>query len=483
MSRKVLGIDIRKLSVSAVLVKTSLRENRIDGYAYIPIHESEENENGIKTALEALTREIDIGGCDCVVSISADHFSYRSLKVPFKDSKKIRMVLPFELEPTVPYPVDNLALDFIRLETTAQSDNTDVIAVAVQKSQLRPYIETLSEIKIDPEIITVSGLPAVLFLANQADRGEDQIFLDIDKNNGTLFITVGGEIRMIRSFPIPAEAQIRARSLCAVIRHTLAACDELSLSAFQPLDIMVTGGGLDGLNIESDISKVLDLPVKWLNLVDRLNLPIDSESSTPWNSAVMDNALALALTEIEGIVGLNFHKGQFAAKKFLLKYKSHLTKTGILAAAVLALLFFNVITKSYTLNQKVKRIDNQLTDIFKATFPEVKRIQDPFKQMQVNVQEAKKSALFQTETGSQIRCIDILNSISKSIPKSIVVDITRMVISPDDVLISGNTDTFNSVDDIKSRLEQIDYFKKVTISTANIDRSGKEVRFQLKVEL
>ena len=88
MSRKVLGIDIKKLSVSAVLVKTSLRENRIDGYAYVPIQESEATEYGIKAALEAISREIDIGGCDCVVSISADHFSYRSLKVPFKDSKK-----------------------------------------------------------------------------------------------------------------------------------------------------------------------------------------------------------------------------------------------------------------------------------------------------------------------------------------------------------------------------------------------------------
>jgi hypothetical protein len=39
------------------------------------------------------------------------------------------------------------------------------------------------------------------------------------------------------------------------------------------------------------------------------------------------------------------------------------------------------------------------------------------------------------------------------------------------------------VDDIKNRLEQIEYFKKVTISSSNTDRSGKEVRFQLKVEL
>ena len=33
MSRKVLGIDIRRESVSAVLVKTGLRENLIDAHA------------------------------------------------------------------------------------------------------------------------------------------------------------------------------------------------------------------------------------------------------------------------------------------------------------------------------------------------------------------------------------------------------------------------------------------------------------------
>jgi general secretion pathway protein L len=103
--------------------------------------------------------------------------------------------------------------------------------------------------------------------------------------------------------------------------------------------------------------------------------------------------------------------------------------------------------------------------------------------MQVMVQEAQKNSVLQTAAAPHIRSIDILNSISKSIPESIVVDISRMVISPDTVLISGNTDTFNSVDDIKIKLEQIDFFKKVTISSANIDRSGKEVRFQLKVEL
>jgi len=131
MSRKVLGIDIRKDSVSAVLVTTSLRENRIDAHAHIPLTEGTEEDSDFKTALNALFNEIDPGGCDCVVSISADHFSFRILQVPFKDSKKIQMVLPFELEPAVPYPIDDLVIDYIDLQSACMGDHSEIIAVAV----------------------------------------------------------------------------------------------------------------------------------------------------------------------------------------------------------------------------------------------------------------------------------------------------------------------------------------------------------------
>lgn len=483
MSRKVLGIDIRKESVSAVLIKTGMRENRIDAHAHIPLPDPDEDGNHFKTALGTLCNEIDPAGCDCVVSISADHFSYRILQVPFRDSRKIRMVLPFELEPTVPYPVDELVIDFIDLQSAGQSGHSEIIAAAVPKFELTPYIESLAEFKIDPEMVTVSGLPAAICLANQAGPGEDRLILEISKTSSSLFIVSSGQLKLIRSFPTPVAGDKRAGLLGAFVQRTLAAYDELCQTEFQPQNVLVTGSGLNGANLDNDVSGVLDIPVNRLNFADHLNIPIDNENIKPWNPAVMDNALALSLMAIEGFKGLNFHKGQFAAKKFLVKHKNNLLKTGILAAAVLAIFFFGVITESYTLNRRLDRINQQITDVFQGTFPEVKRIVDPYQQMQVKVQQAKKNAVIQEASAPHIRSVDILNSISKSIPDSISIDVTRMVISPDTVLISGNTDTYNSVDDIKSKLEQIDYFKKVTINSSNIDRSGKEVRFQLKVEL
>ena len=482
MSRKILGINFRKESISAVLLRTSLRESRVDAHAYVPIADSEEGHDSIRMALENLCNEIDPISCDCVVSISADHFSYRNLQIPFKDSKKIRMVLPFELEPTIPYPVEDLVVDFIKLESDHQSENSDIIAVMVPKSELTPYIENLAAVGIDPEMITVSGLPAALFMGNQADQGENQLLLEVDQKQSTLFIIENGRLKLIRSFPTPTTDSTQARLLAISVQRTVAAFEELSQSDFQPLDMVVSGTGLNGTDLADEISRALDLTVKQSNFTDQLGIPVDSRDVKPWDPALMDSALSLGLVESEGIPGPNFHKSQFAAKKFFLKHKNILNKTGILAAAVLILLILNVITSSYTLNRQIDKFDRQIAEIFQSTFPDVKRIEDPLRQMQINVEEAKKAAVIQSTT-PHIRSIDILNKISTSIPASIVVDVNRMVISTDNVLITGTTDAYNSVDDIQSRLEQIDVFKKVTITSSNADRSGKEIRFQLKVEL
>jgi len=148
------------------------------------------------------------------------------------------------------------------------------------------------------------------------------------------------------------------------------------------------------------------------------------------------------------------------------------------------LMLFNVLMESYTLNKQIGLLDSQMTQIFKATFPEVKQIKGgAYQHMQSLMQAAKKNPVFQAEAGPHVRSIDILKGISEKIPQSIKVNLTRLVVQPDTALITGTTDTYDSVNAIKSRLEQIQYFEKVTISSANIDRSGNEVRFTLKVEL
>ncbi len=483
MSRKVLGIDIRNETVTAVLLHSSLREHRVEDFIHLPFSGPEDPERSLSSALQTLTEKMDLTGSDYVVSIPANQVIFRNLKIPFSNSKKIRMVLPFELETTLPYAAEDLVIDFHALNGTPASDQTELIAAAIEKIKLSPYMDALASIQADPEKLTLGGLPTALCLANQADPAEDQLFIEIDDTYGTLFILAGGRLQLIRSFPLPSAGSAKAPQLCVQIQQTLAAFLESSELNFEPIEVVASGIGLDETDIIPQLSRALDIPVKTASIADRLDIPVESKRESRWIPAQMDNALALALMEVEGYDGLNFHKGQFAAQKFLAKHKGPLIKTGILAAAVLVLFFFNLMMEAHTLNKHLSSINSQMAQVFKETFPAVKSIRYPYQEMLAKIREIKKTAAFAAEAGPHIRSIDILNNISEKIPENITVNLNRLVIQPDNVVISGTTDTYNSVDGIKGRLEQIPQFEKVTISSSNIDRAGNEVRFILKVEL
>ena len=99
--------------------------------------------------------------------------------------------------------------------------------------------------------------------------------------------------------------------------------------------------------------------------------------------------------------------------------------------------------------------------------------------MKIKINELNKSS--QSGSGSNIRVLDILREISESLSKSLDVHVSRMVVDNETVRISGKTDTFNTVDSIKGRLEPSSLFGAVTISSANLDRTGKQVQFEIKL--
>lgn len=513
MSRKVLGLDIRQESVSAVLLKNSMKGNEIEGHVYVPITEqnpsqipseedAEENEAdlaeesatdmGLMAALEVVAEKLDISGSVCVISIPGDRIAYRNLTLPFKDSKKIRQILPFELEPALPFPVEDMVIDFHTISDLIREpesrNNTDIVAAAAENTTVKSYIDTLELLKIEPETITVSGYAAALCLTKFANIPENCLFMDIDdEDNCSMFIIISGQICLIRSFRLPSGSE-RTESLCAEIERSLAGFEEifLPMSNFQPDEIHITGYGLENFfGFEAEAERILGIPVKRVNLNRNAGAAIRPHPTTVLKTAEqMDNAFALALCEIEGISGLNFRRGHFAPRRQWAEHKGSLIKIGILAFLVLAAMFSTMMIESYSMEKKLAKTDRQINDIFTSTFPEITRIVDPLHQMQVAMQEVKKTAFLPGESQKSILTVDLLNEISRRISDKIDVEFTRFVVSADNIQIAGETDTYNSVDDIKNQLAQSEFFKEVTISStsANAEKGGNRVRFKLRID-
>ena len=82
MSRKILGLDIRHDSVSAVLIESSIKGTEIEAQAHVPISGQNEDGNNWVDSLETIVQKMDITGfsknmqrnqCDHNKAISNTH--------------------------------------------------------------------------------------------------------------------------------------------------------------------------------------------------------------------------------------------------------------------------------------------------------------------------------------------------------------------------------------------------------------------------
>jgi type II secretory pathway component PulL len=479
MGKRILGLDIQNRALAAVLVNSGLKESRVEAYTYIRL--PEEGDEHLTAALDTLVEEMPVEGSVCIVSLPADHVSFRNLRVPFKQAKKIQQILPFELEPMLPFALEDVVIDFHPIKRDGQGEQSDIIAAACNVPGLKTILDLLGTHDISPEIVTVSGYPSALCLARLGDLPENALFVDVRSGSSTIFIMVSGQLSMVRALPADRAYESHTDMLGQSIQRTLYALEEIDNRPFTPEKILVTGPALGENGFEESLARLLNVPTERVDLVKDTPARVREVPADSWKPFQMNNALALALLEILGIKGLNFRRGPFAVKKRWAEYKKNILASGALALGVLLAWLLSVSIDYYVKNKQLNEINGRITDIFQSTFPEVRKIVNPLQQMRVNIDELRKMSLTPAAGQGDMLTIDILNEISKSIPGDVDVKFNRTVIGDDNVVINGDSDTFNSVDAVKNRLEESAAFETVTILSTTKDDASSRIKFRLKI--
>ncbi|RJQ60426.1 MAG: hypothetical protein C4530_07535 [Desulfobacteraceae bacterium] len=472
MPRKILAIDIKEDAVAAVLVKCGLKSRDIEAYAFIPSGE------GIESALEAISGEMETAGADCVVSLPANRISFRNLNVPFKSVKKIQQILPFELEQTLALAISDFEFGFQAHECGEKKERSHVTAALIGKSELDGYMKILSDFGLQPERVTCGGYALAEVTARRTDFPCVGLVVEAARASATITLVADGKILLVR--PVLIDTSETAQSLRVQIERTLPAIGTVCGIDTKPEAIFLTGFAFENEKRLAEMSHALGIPVHPIDVLKDTDIRCRPSLIDGWNPAQLNGAVSLAVLESGRIEGISFRTGRFDQTPFWGEYSRSLFRAAVLSGLILALAGFGLFFDSYRLNREARRLDREITAIFQATFPDVKRIVDPVHQMKVKIEEAKKSAFLPGESGQQIRTIDLINDLSRLIPAAVDVELTRLVVGPENLLIDGNTDNFNAVDDFKSRLESAKLFKAVTISSANTDRGENRIRFKLK---
>jgi len=495
MPGKILGIDISEQNISATQVISGLKGYQLESCFSTPIED-----NNLEKALEDLSKHFDLKNDKCLVTISPSFVSFRNINTPFKDTKKIRKTLPFEIENHVPFAVDGMIIDY---NHTDDDDRTAILTAAANKEFVADFLEKLNTVGIDSDIIDIRPVPAVIWIMDQETSPDSGLYLDLEPEHQCIVLFKNKKIVLIRDLAISfaekddvTEQEDSDQFLSESIDNLLESiCHETSRTVHSfksqennnfTIEKIFYGGSLSGYNnIATALSDSFKTNAERVNISGDKRLRMDPGLSRIYEPSLMDNALAVSMRESKKNIGFNLRRDQFAVKKRIFRPGKDLKTLFILLSIVFVFLIINMGMDYFFLSKKHAIVEEHFNKEFDKKFSEHKGTKDLNYRLlilQQKLDESNKSGL-QGSGGinpNQKKVLDILKEISLLIDETYTLDVKSMVIETNTVRINGNTDSFDAVDKIANKLKSSELFRDVENIKPRSTKDG--ITFDLTLE-
>lgn len=497
MGKRSLGIDIGDGQLSGVALEQRGQVQTVIACASLPLAEGADLAAQLRLFCESFHWREEA----CVFGLPLSLLSVRNLSLPFGGVKQIAQALPFELDEQLLTPVDTQVVDFM-VSATSEAGSR-IIAFALEKALLHTLLEATTGV-VDPESIT----PAVAALAAQIGRQQRPesmvLMLHADLHSMTMVLAQGERPLLYRrlSYPEemilhppflfvddqwvvvdPASAEHCLRLVCALVERSLDYYHLEGEIQSRPERVVLTGP-LAAMEVMAGIlASALQLPVEPVDLLAALG--IECPEALPWQSQRFDRALSLALAGLGKKGGINFRQGAFAKKRTFYAARKQVIAV-VAAVALLGLGCLAYLGLDYRqLLGRDQRVREEMTQVFKQTFPKITKVRDPYSEMQAVMKAVSGPEASTPLLLSDQRVLGLLADISARIPETVTLRVSRLAIDREAVMIKGTTATFNSVDAIKQALSASPRYRAVQIVSATADkaRDTSLIRFEIQLQL
>jgi Tfp pilus assembly PilM family ATPase len=421
-----LGIDIGKRHVRGALLRTGMRRHEVERYIEVPIPAIDENapQTAVRaSAVRELYQQLGTHPDSVIASLDGSRASLRVVQLPLAAKKRAAEVLPFELDPLLPFPVDEALVDFQEVRTVGSE--VALLSAAVQENVVKETLDELAALEVVPRELAVGaaaldGLVAFL----QPPTDEAWLLLHLDLDSSEVCVVRDGSCELARTLD-DGSADLRARRnhLQVALQQTI--MKYRSEGGIRIAKILLMGeDSADGV-LAAQLEQSLSIPC------ERLPLPAPKTITTE-PSPAFGKALALAARGLRRGKRLDMRRGKFAPPRGV----SQLREYGVLAACcVLALVLsysFRVWAEYRVLGEERDALQEKLAQVTEHQFGEPTRSPK-------RARELLEGGGSNKDPLPRFDALRALGAISGSVPASVTHDTRKLEIELDE---TGQTGTF-----------------------------------------
>ncbi len=523
-ARRPLGIDIGASAIKAVQVRRSGHTIKIVATHVVELPRENADRPSAELIAESLKKflaERKIASDRFVGSFPLSSAIVRNAVVPFLGHHKIRQVIKFHAEPHIPFPIEEVVVDF--LETaSAEEGKTPVIIIGAKKELIGKQLELLNAGGVDPEILSVDALALVnnyLLRAGAAavqgavmllDMGATKTLLVIMRERSVVLarsIAVGGDditeaLQQELSIDFAAAEKLKREKASAVPAEHASGDEERIQKAVGPVLTRLVKEVDRSMRSTSATLKGAEVCRLYLSgggmLLGRMGELLSREfgceahllsSLSPFDGSSADDAMcATGVATGLAIQGLglggpevNLRSDEFAYAGGRVKARRQMMTAAVLAACILGVLLFDF-TRSFISKRRVHAaLATELEEIYRETFPREPAVdaisvaggmEQKFREYQQTYER------FLALSINRLSSLEILREISALIPPEIKAQVTNLSISQEGVEMDGLVDSPADADKIKQALQKSKYFKTVDVPSTSA-HGGNKHKFKL----
>lgn len=517
--QRILGIDIGKMHINASLVYIKGQTKTLEKCIEKKLDVGTAN-NYHDRAVAGLKEIIkDSGAYDTVhATISSTTMVFKELKLPLLDPKKISMVIDFEVEPLLPFSLDDAIVDFIVTKQNLEEKSSEILIAAIPKQALAQHLQLFTDAGISPEKITVDFFAlydVFLTIPSYAQKKGGVVLLDVGSQTTRIAYIHDSQLRFIRSLPKGVAHQAKALSdslgkplpeiMETLIRFGLdkandpqysAAAQEVftqflheitfTLSSFtmQPdlrstiSSILLLGGGSEIKGLTSLITKQIGIECSLFSVSELIK---DGSLHIANKAAVTSVDLFSLSAALPGMVTAHFN---LRKKEFSVPTDKALITKQLISAAILVTLLFGLLSLQSCL--QIRKLNKAATKAELETIAEIKdrfpKISPEEENLEAIVSTANtmvkkdEQVLFKLANPSRIPFLRYLLELTSKIDKKgLNFTIDKLTLTEDTMTLVAQVRDHKALAQLESGLRQSNLFKTI--------ESPEEPSFTMKIML